>query len=228
MDEAFDTGFDFNESTVVGDVLDDTRNDGTFNEGFEKLGAFFTHVGFNNSATGNNNVVALAVELDNLEFEGLAFIRRRILNRTGVNEGTREEGTDAVGHDGETALDLARNRTGNEVTSFESLFEVHPGGEALGLVAAEDRVTVAVFDGFDGDGNEVARLDGHFTVVILEFVDGNVGFALEAGIHDDEVVVNANNFSGDDSALAHFLLSKAFGKKLGEGFGHFGFVGHYG
>ena len=175
---------------------------------------------------GNHDVVALAVELDNLEFEGLAFVRRRVLDRTGVHEGAREEGADAVGHDGETALDLARDRTGDEFTGFESLFEVHPGGEALGLVAAEDRVAVAVFDGFDGDGDEVARLDGHFTTVILELFDGHIGFALEAGVDDDEVVVDADDFSGDDFTLTHFLVSEAFGKKLSEGFGLVGFVGH--
>ena len=214
------------EGAVVGDVLDDALDDGAFLERFEELGAFFAHVGFNDGTAGNHDVVALAVELDNLEFEGLAFVRRRVLDRTGVHEGAREEGADAVGHDGETALDLARDRTGDEFTGFESLFEVHPGGEALGLVAAEDRVAVAVFDGFDGDGDEVARLDGHFTTVILELFDGHIGFALEAGVDDDEVVVDADDFSGDDFTLTHFLVSEAFGKKLSEGFGLVGFVGH--
>ena len=214
------------EGTVVGDVLDDALDDGAFLERFKELGAFFAHVGFNNSAAGNDDVVALAVELDNLEFEGLAFVRRRVLDRTGVDERTREEGADAVGHDGETALDLARNRTGNEFTGFESLFEVHPGGETLGLVAAEDGVAVAVFDGFDGDGDEVTGLNGHFTAVVLELFDRHIGFALEAGVHNHKVVVDAHDFSGDDFTLTHFLLSEAFGKKLSEGFGLVGFVGH--
>ena len=225
VEKAVDTA-EVNEGTVVGDVLDDTLNDGAFLERFEELGAFFAHVGFNNSAAGNHDVVALAIELDNLEFEGLAFVRRRILDRTGVDEGTREEGADAVGHDGKTALDLARNRTGNEFTGFESLFEVHPGSEALGLVAAEDGVAVAVFNGFDSNRDEVARLDGNFTTVVLEFVDRHIGFALEAGVNDDKVVVNTNDFSGDNFTLTHFLVSEAFGKKLSEGFGLVGFVGH--
>lgn len=137
------------------------------------------------------NVVALAIKLNDLEFEGLAFVRRRVLDRTGVDERTREEGADAVGHDGKTALDLARDRTGDELARFESLFEVHPGGEALGLVAGKDRVAVAVFNGLDGNRDEVARLDGDFTLVILELFDGHVGFALQTGVHDDEVVVDA-------------------------------------
>lgn len=211
------------EGTVVGDVLDDALDDGAFLERFEQLGAFFAHVGFDDGTARNDDVVALAVELDDLEFEGLAFVRGRVLDGTRVDERAREEGTNAVGHDGETALNLARDRTGDEFTAFESLFEVHPGGETLGLVAAEDGVAVAVFDGFDGDGNEVARLDGHFTAVILEFFDGHVGFALEAGVDDDEVVIHADHFGGDDFALTHFVTGKTFFEQLGEGFG--GLVG---
>ena len=79
------------EGAVVGDVLDDALDDGAFLERFEELGAFFAHVGFNDGTAGNHDVVALAVELDNLEFEGLAFVRRRVLDRTGVHEGARRK-----------------------------------------------------------------------------------------------------------------------------------------
>ena len=217
-----------NERTVVGDVLDDALDDGAFLERLEELGAFFAHVGFDDGAAGDDNVVALTIKLNDLEFEGLAFVRRRVLDRTGVDERTREEGANAVGHDGETALDLARDRTGDELARFESLFEVHPGGEALGLVAGKDRVAVAVFNGLDGNRDEVARLDGDFTLVILELFDGHVGFALQTGVHDDEVVVDADDFSGDDFTLTHFLAGKALLKELSEGFGLVGFVGHCG
>ena len=227
VEEAVDAA-EINERTVVGDVLDDALDDGAFLERLEELGAFFAHVGFDDGAAGDDNVVALAVKLDDLEFEGLAFVRRRVLDRTGVDERTREEGADAVGHDGEAALDLARDRTGDEFAGFERLLEVHPGGEALGLVTREDRIAVAVFDGLNSDGDEVARLDGHFAMVILELIDRHVGFALQAGVDDDEVVVDADDFSGDDFTLTHFLAGKALLKELSEGFGLVGFVGHCG
>lgn len=225
VEEAVDAA-EVNECTVVGDVLNDTLDDGTFLEGFKELGAFFAHRSFNNSTAGNDDVVALAVELDDLEFEGVAFVWGRVLDWTGVDEGAWEEGADAVGHDGEAALDLAGDGTGNEFARFESLFEVHPGSEALGLVAAEDGVAVAVFNGFDGDGDEVARLDGNFTAIVLEFFDRHVGFALKTSVNNDEVVVNANDFGGDDFALTHFRLLEGFFKKLGKRFGLNGFVRH--
>ena len=52
-----------------------------------------------------------------------------------------------------------------------------PRGEALGLVARQDGVAVAVLDGVDGDRDEVADLDFELALVVLEFVDRNVGLA---------------------------------------------------
>ena len=48
-------------------------------------------------------------------------------------------------------------------------------GEALGLVARQDGVAVAVFERFDGDRDEVAGLDFELALVVLEFFDRNVG-----------------------------------------------------
>ena len=214
-----------NERTVVGDVLDDALDDGTFLERREQLGAFFAHAGFHHGAAGHHDVVALAVELDHLEFEGLAFERGGVLDRTGVDERTGQEGADAVGHDGEAALDLAGDGAGDEFAGFESLLEVHPGSEALGLVARENGFAEAVFGRFDCHGNEVAGLHGHLAEVVLEFFDGHIGFGLEAGVHNDEVVFDAQHFGGDDFTLTHFLLGEAFLEKLGKRFG-IGSVGH--
>lgn len=224
MQKAVDAA-QINERTVVGDVLDDTLDNGAFGERFKELGAFFAHARFHNGAAGDNNVVALTVKLDDLEFEGLAFVRGRILHRTRIDQGARQERADAVGHDGEAALHLPGDGAGDEFAGFQSLFEVHPGRKALSLVAGEDRIAVAVFNRFNCHGNEVAGLHGHFTAVILEFFDGHISFRLKAGVHDNVVVVNADNFSGDDFALAHFLLGKALFKELGKRFG-IGIVGH--
>src|SRR5690606_3900575 len=61
------------ERTVVGDVLDHALDDGTFVQGLEQLFALFAHAGLEHGAARKHHVVALAVELDDLEFEGLAF-----------------------------------------------------------------------------------------------------------------------------------------------------------
>ena len=206
VEQTVDTA-QINEGTVIGDVLDDTLDDGAFLERVKELGAFFAHAGFDHGTAGNHDVVALTVELDDLEFHGLAFVGRGVLNRTGVNQGARQEGTDTVGHNRETALDLARDRTGNEFAGFEGLFKVHPSGKTLGLVARQNRITVAVFDLFNRHSHEITRLHGDFTAIVLEFFDRHIGFGLQAGVHDHKVVVHAHHFSRDDFALAHFLTS---------------------
>src|SRR4030095_14717865 len=45
-----------------------------------------------------------------------------------------------------------------------------------------DGVSVAVFDGVDGNGDEVTGLHFDFALVVLEFVDRNVGFRFQAGV----------------------------------------------
>jgi hypothetical protein len=58
-------------------------------------------------ATRHHQVVAAAVQLDDLEFEVLAFEVARVAHRPHVDQGARQEGADAVDVDGEAALDLA-------------------------------------------------------------------------------------------------------------------------
>ena len=58
-----------------------------------------------------NNVVALAVSFNYLEFQCLTFVRSSVLNRTCVNQGTWKESTDAVCHNSQAAFDLAGNCT---------------------------------------------------------------------------------------------------------------------
>ena len=196
-----------NECTVVSDVLNDALNNSAFLECFKKFGSFFAHRGFDNRAAGKNNVVALTIKLDNLEFKGLAFVGCGVLNGTCINEGTRQECADAVGHHCQAALNFACNGTGNQLAGFEGFFKVEPGGKALSFVAGQDGVAVAVFEVFDSDGNEVTYLDVNFAAVILEFFNRNEGFALQAGVNNNVVVINADNFCRDDFALFHFLLS---------------------
>ena len=118
MQKTVDTA-EVNECTVVSDVLNNTLDDSAFLECFKEFGSFFAHGSFDNSATRKNDVVAFAVKLDDLEFHGLAFVGRCVLNGTCVNQRTRQECTDAVGHHSQAALNLTGNSTSNEFAGFE-------------------------------------------------------------------------------------------------------------
>ena len=94
-----------------------------------------------------------------------------------------------------------------------------PGGEALGLVARQLGFAVTVFQRFDRHGDEIARLDFDFTLIVEEFLDGDETFGLQTGIDDDHVLVDAHDLRGDQFADAHFLAGQAFFEQGGETFG---------
>jgi hypothetical protein len=206
------------ERAVVGDVLDDALDDGAFLAGSRAASrALRPSTGFEHGTARDHDVVALAVELDDLEFEFLAFVRRGVLDRTHVDQRARQEGADAVGHDGQAALDLAGDDALDQGAFVERLLEVVPGGDALGLVARQAGLAVAVFEHLDGDQDEIARLGFEFAAFVVEFLDGNHAFGLEAGVDDHEVLVDADDFGGDDFTGTHFLADLTDGCHRGDG-----------
>ena len=207
------------ERAVLGDVLDHAVDDRAFVQRLQQLGALFAHRGLDHGAARQHDVVALAVELDDLELHRLAFERRHVLDRTRVEQRARQEGADAVDEDGQAALDLAVDGAGDEFAGLERVLEREPRREALGLVARQDGVAVAVLDRVDRDRDEVAGLDFELALVVLEFFDRNVGFRLEAGVDDDETVLDANDLGGDDFAAAHLGLLERLLEHRGEGIG---------
>src|SRR5262249_7708665 len=188
------------ERAVVGDVLDDALDDGALFQSLQQLGALFAHAGFDHGTARQHHVVALAIELDDLELERLAFVRRSVLDRTHVDQRAWQERTDAIGHDGEAALHLAGDGAAHELAGFQRLLEIQPRGEPLGLVARQDGVAVTVFQRFDRHRYEIAWLDVDLPDVILELFERDIGLGLEAGIHDDKVVIHAHHFRGDHFA----------------------------
>ena len=138
--------------------------------------ALFADARFEHGTTRHDDVVALAVELDDLEFVGLAFVRRGVLDRTHIDQRTRQEGAYAVGHDGQTALDLAGDGAGNQGAFVQCRFEVVPGGDALGAIARQTGFTETVFELLDGDLDEIADVDFEFALVVQEFFDDQCSF----------------------------------------------------
>ncbi len=215
MQQAVDAA-EVDERAVVGDVLDGALDDGAFLEVLQQLRALFAHVGLDHRTAGDHDVVALAIQLDDLELEGLALVRRGVLDGTRVDQRTRQERADAVGHDRQAALHLAGDGAADQFAVLERFLEVHPGGQALGLVARQDGVAVAVLERLDRHRHEVAGLDVEFPGVVLEFLEGDVGLGLEAGVDDDEVVVDADHLGGDHFALLHLLTTQALFEEGGK------------
>src|SRR5699024_4154116 len=101
------------KGTVIGDVFDNALEYQPFFERFKQALALFAHAFFEHGTTRQHNVVTFAIQLDDLEFDGLPLVGGGILDRTQVNQGTRQEGTNAICHDRHTTFDTAYNGTGN-------------------------------------------------------------------------------------------------------------------
>src|ERR1700730_9095202 len=97
------------ERAIVGEVLDHTLDGGALLEIVEKRGTLCAVLLFDHGTPRTDDVVALLIELDDLEFEGLVFKVRRIAHGAHVDQGTRQKGADIVDLDGESAFDAARD-----------------------------------------------------------------------------------------------------------------------
>ena len=93
-----------------------------------------------------------------------------------------------------------------------------PGLQPLCLVARKTRLAIAVFQAFNGHGDEVAGFHLDFALVVLEFLDRNEAFRLESRVDDDDVVIDARDFGGNELALPHFLPREGFLEQRGEVF----------
>jgi hypothetical protein len=206
------------ERAVIGDVLDDALHHRAFLQAFQQLLALLALRGLEHGAPRHHHVVALAVELDDLEIHLLVFVGRGVLDRPDVHQRTRQEGADAVHRDGEPALHLAVDDAAHHRPLFERFLEIEPGGQALRLVAREARFSVTVLQGLDRDLHEVADLGLDLAAIAAEFFQRDVAFGLESGVDDDVVIVDPEHFGGNHFACAHFLAGEAFFKQRGETF----------
>ena len=121
----------------------------------EQLLALFAHRLFQHGTARDHDVVALAVELDDLELVFLAFVRRGVLDRTHVDQRTRQEGADAVGHDGQATLDAAGDDALDQGAVVERGSRSFQAAMRLAL-SRQAGLAVAVFEGVDGTVDEVA------------------------------------------------------------------------
>src|SRR5690606_1110070 len=175
------------ERAVVGEVLDHALDHSAFLQAFEQLFALLGELALDHRAARHDHVVALAVELDDLEFELLAFEVARIAHRPDVDQRSRQERTHILDIDRETALDLARDASGDGVVAGLHFLQLVPYQRALGLLAREHGFAETILDRVEGDLDVVADIDLEVTVLVAELLDRDDAFGFQARIHDDHV-----------------------------------------
>ena len=137
-----------NKRTVVGEVLDDAFDFLAFLQRGQQLLALDAVLFFEHRAAGNHDVVALLVELDDLELERLAFQVRGFPQRSDIDQGTGQERADVADIDGKATFDLAVDDAGHHFALLERIVQHHPGLCPAGLLTGEPGLPEAVVDDF--------------------------------------------------------------------------------
>lgn len=152
------------ERTEVDDRGDDAGADLALLQGREErlanLGLGLLQPG----TAGQNHVVAVLVQLDDLGLELLAHVGLEVADTTHLDEGGRQEATEADVED-ETTLDDLDDGTGDDAVLFLDLLDRAPGTLVLSALLGQDEAAFLVLllenQGLDlvADLDDLVRVD---------------------------------------------------------------------
>src|ERR1035437_186216 len=195
------------EGAEVDDAADDPRADLTLLELLEERGANLGLGLLEPGAAGQDHVVAVLVQLNDLGFDLLADVRLEVADAAHLDQGGRQDPAKADIED-ESTLDDLDDGTRDDAVLFFDLLDRAPG--ALGLCAhlGQDQPALLVLlledKGFDciTHGNDVSRVD---IVLDGKFARGDDTLGLVADVEQNLVTVNLDDDSFDDIAVAEML-----------------------
>ena len=191
------------KGTVIGEVLDNTFNNHAFGQVRQQLFALGAIGFFENRAATNNHIVALAIQLDNFEFELFALEVRGLANRAHINQGAGQECADSVDVNRKAAFDLATNMALDDLFCFVGFFQFDPGLSALGFLARQAGFPETVFYRFQRNLNFVTDIEYALTGVIEKLFLGNYAFRLQARVYGNPIIVDINHDTGHDRTGFH-------------------------
>src|SRR6056297_392236 len=205
---------EIHEGAVVGQVLHDTLDHVAFLQALQQRLALGAVLFLDHRAAGDHHVVPALVELDDLEFEDLAFEVGRVAHRPHVDQRAGQERPHVVDLDREAALDAAVDDAVDDLAFLERVFQMGPGPGPDGLLPGQARLAEAVLDGVPRHLDGVAHLDVDFSALVLELLGRYDRFGLQAGVDDDYVVVNGNDLAVQDGARFDLLTGNALFEEL--------------
>ena len=192
------------ERAEIGDVLDRALADVARGHLGEQLLAAFVAFLLDQFAAGQDDVLPLLVDLDDLEIVGVADVLGEVLGRDDVDLRRGQEGFDAD-VDEQAAFDDGFDLAGDGAAFVADGEDAFPVLLELGLFLGEDDHALLVFEFLDQDVDLVADLDG-FDVV--EFVAGDDAFALVADVHQDFLGADFDDGAFDDFASGKAALCR--------------------
>src|SRR5436190_13033611 len=193
MQQAVDA-VEVNEGTEVGDVLDGALADVARSHFAEEFLAAFGAFLLDEFAAREDDVLALLVDLDDLEIVGVADVLHEVLGRKHVDLGGRQEGFDAD-VDEQAAFDDGFDLAGNSAALIADGEDALPVLLKFSFFLGEDDHALFVFEFFDQDINLVADFDGFD---VFKFIGGDDALAFVANVHKDFFGAYFDDGSPDD------------------------------
>ena len=143
MDETIDAA-QVDECAEVDDGGDVTRQDHALLQLAENLGALVLATLFEDHAARKDNVVAVAVHLNDACLKARAGVGSEVLDATEIDERSRQEAAQADVED-ESTLDDLDDFAFDILAGVELLFDLAPGALVLRALLGKDKTTVLVF-----------------------------------------------------------------------------------
>ncbi|CAM5444770.1 hypothetical protein STENM327S_00054 [Streptomyces tendae] len=156
---------------------------------------------------GQDHVVAVLVQLDDLRLELLAHVGLEVADAAHLDQGGREEAAEADVED-ETTLDDLDDGTGDDAVLFLDLLDGAPGPLVLGALLREDQAAFLVLlledKGLDlvTDGDDLVGVD---VVLDRELAARDDTFGLVTDVEQDLVPVDLHDDAVDDVAVVEVL-----------------------
>ena len=145
----------------------------------------------------NDNVLIFLIDLDNLEFHGLAHEYIVVADRLDVNLASGKECLDAEDVHDHTALCAGLHVSLYNLALVERLVDHIPGTELTSLLVRKNELSFLVLRGLYVNLDLVTNLELR---VVTEFRSGDDAFALVADVHEDFPLVDSCNCTFDNLA----------------------------
>src|SRR5690349_20753848 len=186
------------EGAEVGDVLDHALPDLADGELLHQVLALVGPLIFEDDAAAHDDVPPALVELDDLELVGLPEELVDVRHPPERDLAAGEERVDAHQVHDHAALDLLDQRAFDRLIVLVGHADLLPDPHEVGLLLREDDRPLLVLEVLEEHLDLVALLE---RLRVLELVEGNRAFRLEADVQDDRIIGYAEHLGFDDFTL---------------------------
>src|SRR5690606_30050590 len=206
VQETIDTA-EVDERAVLGEVLDGALEDLTLLEVLESRGLEAVALLLEQHATGEHDVTALLVELDDLELARGPDQLVEVTDRTQIHLASRQKCLHAAadGHS-QTAFDALRDGAFDDLVPLTSSGDFIPDLHLVGLLLGERNQAVVALAALNVNIDLVAGLNPNFAGLVDELALGENTLRFSADVDDDEITGDADDDTGDDLSFPTQLM----------------------